>query len=194
VTELEPTTGTSGNRPSQVSGEPEPAAGKGRPSWSEIFTAVAEYVDRRIGWDRLPLVLGLADLVGLRMTLRQRNLHDTSQLPAVNLPPIEPPSPSHEVNRTADGSYNDLIDPRMGMAGARFGRNIPLDAIVSATPSGSAHTQSPRDQPGPAHPHRVHPGELGELAAGGVAAIHDPRLVQSRTGAQGRPVDGPACR
>ncbi|MGB3292152.1 MAG: peroxidase family protein [Phormidesmis sp.] len=30
------------------------------------------------------------------------------------------------VARTADGSLNDLTQPEMGMAGTRFGRNIPL--------------------------------------------------------------------
>jgi len=29
--------------------------------------------------------------------------------------------------RTADGTYNDLNKPRMGSAGTRFGRNVPLD-------------------------------------------------------------------
>ena len=36
--------------------------------------------------------------------------------------------------RTLDGSYNDLDDPPMGMAGSRFGRNIPLDARPPADP------------------------------------------------------------
>jgi hypothetical protein len=40
------------------------------------------------------------------------------------------------VERTPDGTYNDLADPRMGMAGARFGRNIPLEAIVPAERAG----------------------------------------------------------
>jgi hypothetical protein len=29
--------------------------------------------------------------------------------------------------RSSDGSFNDLNHPSMGMVGARFGRNIPLD-------------------------------------------------------------------
>jgi hypothetical protein len=29
--------------------------------------------------------------------------------------------------RTADGTYNDLDSPRMGSAGTRFGRNVPID-------------------------------------------------------------------
>lgn len=115
-----------------------------RAPFLEIYRKLSEYVDRRVGWDRLPTAAGLAVIGGLRVRLRQRNLHDTSRLPATNLPPIEPPSPRHRVNRTADGTYNDLNDPRMGMAGARFGRNIPLDRIASAAPS-DVLTPNPRE-------------------------------------------------
>jgi hypothetical protein len=76
-------------------------------------------VDRRIGWERLPTLLGLAELIGLRNRLRERNLHDTSALPAVDLPPVGPPDERHRASRTPDGTYNDLADPRMGMAGPR---------------------------------------------------------------------------
>lgn len=38
----------------------------------------AEALDRRFGWDKLPLPLGVLILIGLRMRLRQDNLHDTS--------------------------------------------------------------------------------------------------------------------
>jgi hypothetical protein len=103
---------------------------------TDLFTAIAEYVDRRIGWYRLPTVLGLADLIGLRGRLRAENLHDTSHLPAENLPPIGEPSPAHRVTRTPDGSFNDLARPRMGMAGSRFGRNIPLDRVAGPAESG----------------------------------------------------------
>jgi hypothetical protein len=33
----------------------------------------------------------------------------------------------HDVRRSADGSHNDLANPAMGMAGTRFGRNVPVD-------------------------------------------------------------------
>ncbi len=88
--------------------------------------------------------MGLLDLIGLRTKLRQQNLHDTSHLPAVNKPQLEPPRPRHKVNRTADGSYNDLHQPDMGMAGSRFGRNIPLDRIPAATES-AIMTPNPRE-------------------------------------------------
>src|SRR5262249_59186566 len=54
------------------------------------------------------------------------NLQDPSGLPAVDLPPLQPGTPDVRVARTVDGSYNDLANPRMGMAGSRFGRNAPL--------------------------------------------------------------------
>lgn len=102
------------------------------PFWF-VYTAATQLLDRLIGWDKLPTALGLLDLIGLRTTLRQHNLHDTTQLPAVNTPPVPPPSPRHQTSRTADGSYNDLAQPSMGMAGTRFGRNIPLNRIVDAS-------------------------------------------------------------
>ncbi len=102
---------------------------------STIITRVAAALDRRVGWDRLPRPLGLLTLGGLRVTLREKNLFDTSNLPATKRPPLETPSPGHLTSRTADGSYNDLEHPAAGMAGSRFGRNIPLDKIVPATDS-----------------------------------------------------------
>jgi hypothetical protein len=38
-----------------------------------------------------------------------------------------PESARHLIARTPDGTYNDLENPRMGSAGTRFGRNVPLD-------------------------------------------------------------------
>ena len=52
-------------------------------------------------------------------------------MPSTNLPPLAAAGRrEHLTERTLDGTYNDLDDPRMGSAGTRFGRNIPLDAIV----------------------------------------------------------------
>jgi Animal haem peroxidase len=99
-----------------------------------LYDRAAQVLDHRVGWDRLPLPLGLLTLVGLRNTLRRENLHDPSTaVPSTGAPPLEPLRPEHLVARSADGSYNDLQDPAMGMAGARFGRNIPLDAVRPVT-------------------------------------------------------------
>jgi Animal haem peroxidase len=93
-----------------------------------LYDGLAQAIDHRIGWHRLPTLPGLAVLVGLRNILRQRNLYDTMTLPIENPPRPGPSSPAALSGRTADGSYNDLDHPEMGMAGSRFGRNIPLDS------------------------------------------------------------------
>jgi len=113
------------------------------PVWKAVGW-VAGRIDRRVGWDRLPTALSLAVLAGVRDTLRRLNLHDTETVPSANLPPLPPPSLRHLTERTRDGSYNDLDNPRMGMAGARFGRNIPLGAIPDESRAATL-TPSPRE-------------------------------------------------
>jgi hypothetical protein len=105
-----------------------PAAGGSRQSlpW-RLYDGAAELIDRRVGWDKLPTPLGLAVLVGLRDNLRKHNLYDTSAQPVVNTPPVGPPDPRNRTQRTVDGTYNDLEQPSMGMAGSRFGRNVPIE-------------------------------------------------------------------
>jgi hypothetical protein len=97
-----------------------------------------ETLNRLVPWHKLPLWLGLANLRELRDTLRAENLHDTS---GIDVPDehdhvhvakrVEPEPPSSAVlhTRSADGSYNDLESPRMGMVGMRFGRNIPVSQV-----------------------------------------------------------------
>jgi hypothetical protein len=113
-----------------------PVAGAGYRStafWA-VYDAVAQLVDHRLGWDRLPLPLGLADLIGIRTILRRRNLFDPSAVvPEVDPAPVPERTPEHLVGRSADGTYNDLDHPAMGRAGARFGRNVPLDAVREVT-------------------------------------------------------------
>ena len=91
------------------------------------YDRITEKVDRRLGWHRLPRPLGLAVLVGVRDTLRRENLHDTGAASGLPDTPPKPPTPEQLTARTVDGSYNDLANPRMGMAGSRFGRNVPLE-------------------------------------------------------------------
>jgi hypothetical protein len=87
-----------------------------------------EAVDRGKGWDKLPTPLGLLALIGLRDELRQRNLYDTY----AGSPPSAPAgSPTNLTARTVDGSYNDLSAPSMGMAGTRFGRNVPPERFTA---------------------------------------------------------------
>ena len=96
------------------------------PLW-KVLTRIAVAVDQKIGWDKLPLPVALLVLIALRRLYRWTNLYDTSRLPTVGVPPLPPPvGQRHLTARTADGTYNDLQEPRMGSAGTRFGRNVPL--------------------------------------------------------------------
>lgn len=100
-----------------------------------------ETINRLLPWHRLPSWLGLANLSELRQTLRAENLHDTSGIDAEEShaaarPPKPEPAGSEVLRfRTADGSYNDLEQPSMGMAQTRLGRNVPLEAVATPTPT-----------------------------------------------------------
>ena len=106
-----------------------PTAGAGyrRSLFWKLFDSAASLLDRKFGWHKLPRPLGLAVLVGLRNILRRENLHDTTREPAVDPPPVPAPDARYLIARTPDGTYNDLDDPAMGMAGSRFGRNVPIE-------------------------------------------------------------------
>jgi hypothetical protein len=117
--------------------------GHRRSRFSRVCDGMAEAVDRRIGWDRLPLPLGLLTLVGVRNVLRRRNLYDTRTEPTTDPPRARPWDPRYATWRTPDGSYNDLSDPAMGMAGTRFGRNVPLGRTLPE-PEPAILTPSPR--------------------------------------------------
>src|SRR6266704_190750 len=112
--------------------------------FSRLFTRITEAIDQSIGWQRIPVLLGLVILIGLRLRLRARNLYDTSD-PSMLPSPSQPAtgmgaqassdqtastigigSPRYLTARTADGTYNDLDNPKMGSVNTRFGRNVPL--------------------------------------------------------------------
>jgi Animal haem peroxidase len=97
------------------------------PAW-RAYDAACAAADRSIGWDRLPTPLGLAALIGLRNILRQENLYDTTSEPAAGAAQAPPMEPRFRVTRSPQGAYNDPDDATMGMAGTRFGRNVPLEA------------------------------------------------------------------
>lgn len=105
---------------------------------------VATRVDHRFCWDRLWKPASLVTLVFVRDVLRRSNLHDTGAVAAVDPPPIAPEHPAQQTTRTLDGTYNDLKNPRSGMAGARFGRNIPLESIPVTSPA-QVLSPSPRE-------------------------------------------------
>ena len=112
-----------GTHMSQPSGSQE---GYRNTFWWRIYDEAAQAADRAFGWDKLPRPLGLMVLIGLRNILRQQNLYDTSALPAAAAPKAAAPGPETLTTRTPDGSYNALGHAAMGMAGTRFGRNVPL--------------------------------------------------------------------
>lgn len=91
---------------------------------TQLFLKTTEVIDRRIGWDKLPPILGISVLVGIRDALREHNLFDSYQGRPPQAPPLAPAD--YLTVRTANGSYNDLSEPSMGMADTRFGRNVPL--------------------------------------------------------------------
>jgi hypothetical protein len=91
---------------------------------SRLFAKLAVAVDQRRRWDRFPTLVSLTLIKGIRDMLRARNLYDTND--EESLPKLDSdPAPRWLVARTPDGSYNDLSTPAMGMAGTRFGRNVP---------------------------------------------------------------------
>jgi hypothetical protein len=93
-----------------------------------MFTGLAERIDQRWGWDRLPKPLAMLVLIGLRNRLRAKNLYDTGRGP-LNRPDVS----DHDrylTARTLDGTFNDLDEPLMGSLGSRFGRNVPLEFTV----------------------------------------------------------------
>jgi hypothetical protein len=81
---------------------------------------------KRKEWYELPGVAAAARLVEIRNELRAKNLHDTEDPPLEQRAAIEAP-PEGRAFRTNDGTWNDLRCPRMGSAGMRFGRNVPLE-------------------------------------------------------------------
>src|SRR5262245_20442284 len=96
------------------------------PGWlGSLYDRAAERIDRRIGWDRLPLPAAMLVLIGLRRILRRENLYDTGRGP-LDRPDVEA-HPRYLTARTLDGTYNNLDDPLMESLGSRFGRNVPLD-------------------------------------------------------------------
>ena len=92
---------------------------------NDAVTDVLHTLDRRVGWHRLPLPLGLLTLRQMRERLRERNLFDTGSPPTLgagaNGRPVD------LTVRTVDGTWTDLDQPHMGATGSRFGRNVPLE-------------------------------------------------------------------
>jgi hypothetical protein len=100
--------------------------------FERALTAVFRVINRSCAWYRLPLPLAVINLLCLRSDLRWRNLFDTETTPAT--PAVTPLGFDIKLCRTADGSFNDLSKPWMGMAESRFGRNAPLPMTFPEDP------------------------------------------------------------
>jgi hypothetical protein len=92
---------------------------------AQLYASVCVWIDQTIGWDKFPRYLGVAILLGERVRLRSENLHDTNVFPTVPQPEPQAKGITYLHQRTPDGTFTDLRDPRMGAAGTRFGRNVP---------------------------------------------------------------------
>ncbi len=86
-------------------------------------------------WYRRPYFIGILTLAYMRDQLNKNNLKRT--YPPGSLigfqPEEQPPPPGVRFFRTADGSWNNLADPKEGAAGTRFPRNVANSAIQPET-------------------------------------------------------------
>jgi hypothetical protein len=86
-------------------------------------------------WYKRPRLFAMLELIDIRNELREKNLHDTEE------PPFETRDIPADLDegvrggRTSDGSQNDLRVPKMGAAGCRFGRNVPLTHTFPDAPN-----------------------------------------------------------
>ena len=92
-----------------------------------LLALLYRVINTVVVWDRLPRISAALNLIVFRNRLRERNLHHTGYGLA---PPDGSSAADHARWRSADGSFNSLTHPRMGMAGTRFGRNVPLPDAV----------------------------------------------------------------
>ena len=157
-----------------------------------LFTNTAERIDRRRGWDHLPLPLAMLVLIGLRNRLRQKNLYDTGRGP-LDKPDVND-HPRHLTARTLDGTFNDLDDPLMGSLGSRFGRNVPLEYTVREPDGQAARAEPAHDQPRAPDAEGVHSGDDAQPARRRVDPVRGARLVQPRQERSGEPVGRAASR
>jgi hypothetical protein len=88
-------------------------------------------------WYRKPLALGLATLQAMRDRLDTNNL--VNSYPDDALTAFQPhglvPPPGAQYFRTADGTWNNLSDPKEGAANVRFPRNVSHAATWPETGS-----------------------------------------------------------
>jgi hypothetical protein len=99
-------------------------------AFSRINSTAFRQVNRVRDWWHLPTPVALLNLRAYRDDMRHLNLYDTEDRGTTTEAPPELPK-----HRTYDGSSQDPTDPRMGMVGTRFGRNIAPDATPPESPT-----------------------------------------------------------
>jgi len=104
-----------------------------------LLAAFAKATSAFAPWHKWPFLIAIPTLAGIRVIMRERNLFTTETAP----PKLTPPEGGVTAHRTADGSFNSLDLPWMGMAGARFGRNVPITETFAPAPP-SLYEPSPR--------------------------------------------------
>ena len=121
---------------------------------SSIMSGITQALGRLAGyrdevwtnWYRRPYFIGILTLAYMRERLNRNNLRST--YPAGSLTAFQPegqsPPPGVRHFRTADGSWNNLDDPKEGAAGTRFPRNVANDAIRPET-GDTLMTPNPRE-------------------------------------------------
>lgn len=104
-----------------------------------VTQAIGRLTDYRdevwTNWYRKPYFIGILTLAYMRDQLNKNNLKST--YPHGSLIGFQPegqsPPPGVRHFRTADGSWNNLVDPKEGAAGTRFPRNVNNDVIRPET-------------------------------------------------------------
>jgi tetratricopeptide (TPR) repeat protein len=103
---------------------------------TELLGRIAGYRGRVwTTWYRRPLAPAILTIAYMREQLNAHNLNSTySAGILVGFQcPGQPPPPGVSHFRTADGSWNNLADPKEGAAGTRFLRNVELSATRPET-------------------------------------------------------------
>ena len=155
-------------RPSEVHLPPPPVRGPDRGLLRHLSTfagnlvglaatfgmaAAIQFVGKVIGyrdevwtnWYRKRFVVGILTLAYLRERLNKNNLKNP--YPPGSLVAFQPEGQSPPLGvthfRTADGSWNNLSDPKEGAAGTRFPRNVANNVIIPES-SDTLMTPNPR--------------------------------------------------
>ena len=141
-----------------------------------VVAAIYRVINRRRVWYRLPFPIAVINLLALRVDLRRLNLFDTETAP------LDPPVPiGFDIRhcRTADGTFNDLSKTWMGMADARFGRNVPIAQTFGEQPP-ELYEPNPRLVSRDLLARRSFVPVTTVNLFLGVAAIHGARLAEPR--------------